>query len=78
MSRGRKRRKAAAAALASGGVVTSPVLLPSWDRCHPLGAWEPDLDNAHLQVAARGLASIGVPLHAPAPITFSAPGGCRG
>jgi hypothetical protein len=61
----RKRRRAA--------TVPSPVRLTAmrW----PLAAyrpvpidWAPDVDNAHLFDAARGLSSIGLPLHPPAPV----------
>lgn len=59
---------------ATGGVLTSPVLLPSWDRCHPIGDWEPDFDNAHLKNAAAGRVTLGMTPHPPAPITFAPPG----
>jgi hypothetical protein len=52
------RRRVAAA---PGSLVT-----PAYVACQP-SVWVPDLDNAHLKDAARGLTSIGYPLHPPAP-----------
>lgn len=50
----------------------SPHTLPSYDACHSL-EWIPDLDNAHLLVAARGLSSLALPLHPPAPVRITLP-----
>lgn len=61
-----RRRRAVAVATVD---VTSTHLTPSYRAAYPLD-WIPDLDNAHLLNAARGLSSIGLPLHPPAMLTL--------
>lgn len=57
----RKRAARRRAAAPAGTLIT-----PAYVACQP-SEWVPDLSNAHLKDAARGLASIGYPLHPPAP-----------
>lgn len=69
-NRNRNQRRMVARVAVRPPIVT----VPAFVDCQPTD-WVPDVANAHLSDAARGLATLCIPLHAPAPIDFDPP--CR-